>query len=49
MKKLKDLFTIIRMQTLSEVNLGFWRLEVYQLKKTYTSITSNFSFILRWE
>ena len=25
MKKLKDLFTIIRMQTLSEVNLGPWK------------------------
>ena len=29
MKKLKDLFAIIRMQTLSEANLGPWRLEVY--------------------
>ena len=29
MKKLKDLFIITRMQTLAEVNLGPWRLEVY--------------------
>ena len=29
MKKLKDSFRIIRMNTLSEVNLGPWRLEVY--------------------
>ena len=29
MKELKDMFTIIRMQTLSEVNPGPWRLEVY--------------------
>ena len=29
MKKLKDLFTIIKMKALSEVNLGPWRLEVY--------------------
>ena len=29
MKKLKDMLTIIRMQTLSEINLGPWRLEVY--------------------
>ena len=28
MKKLKDMFMIVRMQTLSEVNLGPWRLEV---------------------
>ena len=27
MKKVKALFTIIRMQTLSEANLGPWRLE----------------------
>ena len=29
MKKLKDMFTTIRMQALSEVNLGAWGLEVY--------------------
>ena len=29
MKKLKDMFTLIRMQTLSEVNVGLWRLDVY--------------------
>ena len=29
MKKLEDLFTIIRIQTLSEGNLGSWKLEVY--------------------
>ena len=29
MKDLKDLFTIIRMKTLSEVDPGPWRLEVY--------------------
>ena len=29
MKKLKDMFMAIRKQTLSEVNLGPWRLEVY--------------------
>ena len=29
MKKLKDSFRIIRMNTLSEVNLRPWRLEVY--------------------
>ena len=29
MKKLKNLFTIIRIQTISEVNLGSCRLEVY--------------------
>ena len=29
MKKLKDLFTIIRIQTVSEGNLGSCRLEVY--------------------
>ena len=34
MKKLKDLFTIIRMQTLSGVNLGPWRLEFYELKSS---------------
>ena len=27
MKKLKDMFTVIRIQTLSEVNLGPWTLE----------------------
>ena len=29
MKDLKDLITIIRMKTLSEVDPGLWRLEVY--------------------
>ena len=29
MKKLKGLFKIIRKQTISEVNLGPWRLDVY--------------------
>ena len=29
MKKLKDWSTITRMQMLSEVNLGSWRLDVY--------------------
>ena len=29
MKKLKDLYAIIGMETLSEVDLGPWRLEVY--------------------
>ena len=34
MKKPKDLFTIIRMKTLSELNLGPWRLEVYYLNRS---------------
>ena len=29
MKKLKDMFTTIGMETQSEVNLGPWRLEIY--------------------
>ena len=29
MKKLKEMFTTIKMQTLSGVNLGSWKLEVY--------------------
>ena len=29
MKKLKDMFTTIGMQTQSQVNLGPWRLEIY--------------------
>ena len=33
MKKLKDMFTTIRMQTVADANLGPSSLEIYQLNK----------------
>ena len=35
MKKLKEMFTTIRMQTLSGVNLGSWKLEIKQVLNFY--------------